>query len=231
MRFRTWFALFMKAGAVAVLVVALHAQPASADTLRITNITTRPGYTPKVVRLSDLIVYPQNPFLAPITYLQPNDGSDDVFVNIGSVITLEIPFAVDRFMISETEGGKERRSVYLHMRSQLLTALLDDGAGNPLFLAVNTDLYTDPPAVGTVLAFADGLNSSRPDWFVGTALDLATGTVSGPYTGSAVVQASDLEVSLVPEPTSVVLLGAGVCGVLGYSWRRSGSRRNQSLRQ
>jgi hypothetical protein len=210
-----------------VLALAVSPVPARADSLRIANITARRGFTPKVVQLSDLIVYETDEFGPPRreVLLRPNDSSDDIFFNIGSVITLNFPFKIGKYMISETENGVERRSIYLHSRSQVLTALLSDPAGNPLFLALDTDQALDPPAEGSILPFVNGEYASLPGWFVGTYLDLDAGEVSGPYTGDVLVRNTSLEVGVVPEPSSFLLFGAGVFGLLWYGrwqWTKRG---------
>ncbi len=217
------FLLRCLAGLCGVVVVyGLFLAPLRADTIVITNITGRPGFTPRPAVLSDLVAYPVNPFLAPLTILKPGDATDDITMKVGAVRRFDVPFAVDRFTVSEMVKGKEQESTYLHLRSTVLTAMLDDPAGNPLYLAVNGDLYTPPPPVGTMVAINGGTTPSEPGWFVGTSFDFNTGTVSGPYTGEAIVDAVSFAVDVVPEPASLVLLGTGAAGLL---WRLRKRRR------
>jgi hypothetical protein len=205
-----------------LLLLLCQSSGAWADTLIISNISP-PGFTPKIVQLSDLIVYgtDANGVAQTMTLLKPNDASDDVFVNVGKTISIGVPLTITKYEISETVNGVEKRSVYLHLRSTVTTAMLANQADDTaLVLADNENPPTSPPLPGTPITFSNGTNSNFPDWFVGTSFDPSTGIVSGGFTGTAVVDVEDLQVTIVPEPSTLALLGSGGAALVGWASRR-----------
>ena len=53
-----------------------------------------------------------------------------------------------------------------------------------------------------------------------TGLASTSGTIDG-YPATLSVQGSELMLTVVPEPGTLALLGAGVAGLIGYGWRRT----------
>ena len=82
-----------------------------------------------------------------------------------------------------------------------------------------------------MLVFINGVNPLRPDWFVGTSIDLDTGVVSAGYTGNAIVAATDFDVTVgVPEPATLLLVGVGVAAAAARMRRRGSlKRRSRAL--
>jgi hypothetical protein len=132
-------------------------------------------------------------------------------------------------MISELFLGSEMETIMFDVKLEKprkFGMLVDPTLAPTVFLAIDDDLYSDPPPLGTVLAFNSGINPLRPDWFVGTSIDLDTGVVSGGYTGDAIVATTDFDVTVsVAEPATLLLVGVGVAATAVRTRRRFTFRR------
>jgi hypothetical protein len=163
--------------------------------------------------LSDLIIFAHN---QKQTVLKPSDASDDIKVGFGVQKLFDLNFMPTKYVISVMAGDSEIEAEVFNVSfvtPTKVSMLLDPNNGTQLFLAIDQSLYDfEPPADGTVISFSMGVNPNFPGWFVGTNIDLDTGNISGPYTGDAFVD-STVEVSGVPEPATLLLLGSAVAGM------------------
>lgn len=169
----------------------------------------------KEVTLSDLVVY-LGAFGKQVV-LKPSDASDDIRVGPGVQKLFALDFNPASYVISVMDGVSELETSVFNVdvvKPKKIALLRDPSNMTPLFLAINQSLYNfEPPPDGTNISFSMGVNPDFPGWFVGTHIDFDNGTISSPYTGSAVVRSTALEVSAVPEPATLLLLSSGIAGV------------------
>jgi PEP-CTERM motif len=220
-------ALIRSVACMTVVLGIVGARPvlAAADTIEVKNNRQSD------VILSDLIVYGKKPGER-TELVKPKNASDDVPFKPGDRKTFESTFPIARYMISELFLGSEMETIMFDVKLEKprkFGMLLDPTLAPTVFLAIDDDLYSDPPPPGTVLAFNNGINPLRPDWFVGTSIDFDMGVVSGGYTGDAIVAATDFDVTVsVAEPATLLLVGVGVAAATAVRMRRRFSFRRGS---
>jgi len=187
-----------------LLIAIAWASPAPAGSIfRYTNTQGSSRF------LSDLTVYGEGNNKKVILEEDPST-EPDVEVKPGQPYkSPDVGFEIKKVDISIklTRGGTETKTVganFVQQRIQQVAWLSDPS----LILALTFPVAAEPPPAGTLLSFTDGLNPNLPGWFVGTILDRDTGTVSGPFTGTAEISATG-EVMTIPEPNSFTLAGVG----------------------
>jgi hypothetical protein len=178
--------------------------------------------------LSDLTVFGKNAGERKVILKAGDNGpiSDNVTIGPNQAKLFDAGFEIGSYVISEPKGqaaDKETKIFNVFQLGGKKVAFVDDPAGLvDIFLSIDYALYTfEPPDIGDVFGFTAGLNSELPGWFVGTSIDLDTGNISGPYSGSVRIANLPFEVAtIVPEPASLVLLGTGVLMALSMGSRR-----------
>ncbi|MBX3640522.1 MAG: hypothetical protein KF888_08415 [Nitrosomonas sp.] len=177
----------------------------------------------EAVTLSDAVAYGVETGLDGIErevsrlVLSPGDASDDKKIASGDSHTIYVPFKVIRLATSVTitrEDGStsEGESVKLNWgeifgTSANFSFLID--SSNSDLLNVSVDYLLDVNrdiASGTTIDFINGTNPLFPGWFVGTSFDFALGEVLDPFTGRASVYEGVLNIRVVPEPSTLLLL-------------------------
>jgi hypothetical protein len=135
-----------------------------------------------------------------------------------------IPFEPQSVSFS-LSNGSETNIFKLGKVSKDVSMLINPADNSPLFLAIDASQAGPiPPDVGAVLAYSNGLNTTTPGWFVGTAINDATGEVTNPYTGSAEVFDNTFAFTILsPEPSGTVSVLLAVAVLLGTK-RRLNSR-------
>jgi hypothetical protein len=95
------------------------------------------------------------------------------------------------------------------------SSMMDAGA-----LALNGQQFSDFK-FAPLANFGPGLYHLIDAGSVSGSLGASTsGTFDG-YTATLAVQNNDLVLTVVPEPSTLALLLAGVLGLIGWAWRRS----------
>jgi len=92
------------------------------------------------------------------------------------------------------------------------------GTNNPTFTFQMT-LNMDDPAFGSSSPWYDGVEGQMVFWFGGSMLTEGNEWVTnGIYEGNIILQG---EQQPVPEPSTILLMGIGLLGLVGYSRKRS----------
>jgi hypothetical protein len=186
----------------------------------IVKVTNSPGSDG---RLSDLVVYGAGGVSK--TILKPGDASDDMIIPAGQSRLFEAGFEVTSYVISEASfatPANEWESILFTVKQlgPKKITWATDTTGGALVLKIPYDFADATLPVGSI-TIVNGLTSELPNWTFGTGVDFASGDLTGPYTGSAYVEAGRWSVAtIVPEPSTLVSLG-GVLLALLLARRRS----------
>jgi len=112
---------------------------------------------------------------------------------------------------------------YLFMNVNTLTDLGTLAVGQPYEMG-SLSLTASPDALGAWDVFTVQQNSPtfRTYWFDGTATEQPFGNI--PWVGGGNYSLKLGEVAVVPEPSSLAMLGLAGLGAGGYAWRRRGRK-------
>ena len=137
--------------------------------------------------LSDLIAMGANG--ARKVILEPNNPKDDITIqgNRGTRL-FDAGFEVTSYIISRLSGKNEVETSLFNVtqvHGKDLGFLEDPSTGTALYASLDFNTAAEPLSDGTLVTFSNGLSSLLPGWFVGTSIDLNTGVVSDPFTGTA----------------------------------------------
>lgn len=178
------------------------------------------------VELSDLIAYGEGQDQVK-KILNVDQKSDDITLKPSGEKLYELSFVPKKFTISVTDATGEHEAVMINanvVEPKPIAMFTDVNNVTPLFLEIDQSLYNfAPPTEGTVILFTNGRNPGLPGWLLGTSIDFENGTISGEFSGEAVVVSNGLEVQEVPEPATLFLLGSGIASVALRLRRRRGS--------
>ncbi len=204
---------------VCLCVVAVLTGPAKGDSIQVVN----PGDPNIPTRLTDLIVYGEDPNKQRKVIKAPDDPSDDIVFTPGMRRIFHAPFKITKYEISagwyDSKGNYEEfPTIYFDVnivKPKKVGFIRDPDGQQKVVLAVDQAVAPEPPPEGTVLAFIEGYNELMPGWFVGTDINFETGEVTGAYTGLAEVFSTAFEVTLFdfypPDGAVDVPLDAKLC--------------------
>ena len=205
------------------------------------NLSAQPGYltiTSTHASLSESSTWPQ---LEAVGLYVPNVASNDITIS-ARLVNVHLPNPSDHLGIyAGTSNGQWARAA-LHLAwygtgHQYLLSLGGDVWGDPAVGSGNPPLFAEGDTIDLALARVNGQwsmswdnitngNQGSSPWYSAAGLDnsqdLYVGITYG-NPGNNTPQTSQVDwfaVDTIPEPSTLVLLGLGAIGLLGYAWRR-----------
>jgi hypothetical protein len=198
---------------------------------------TNPRFDSATLTLSDLVVYGTriddvtgNSVPTSKEFLEAGDASDNIVLAPGAVTFFIANFEIEKYFVSTVDrrGEHETSVLFVTQLRKLRPGWIADPRGEAaIALALDFRIAADSPAPGTIFDVVDGRNPNLPGWFVGTETDLATGEVTGAYTGPVEILAVADAATLTPEASSLTLLGSSVLLVMACGRRCLRARRSR----
>lgn len=188
--------------------------------------------------LADLTVKGKNPGETKVIKIEGDNNkpdTDNVRIPPNEARVFDAGFEITSYIISEPKSPTADKETKVFNVTQLegkRVGFIQDPADLiDLFLSIDYAQYNfDPPEAGEILNFVGGSNAITPGWFVGTTMDINTGDITNPYTGSVLIANTVFEVTTgVSEPSSLLLLSIGILGLFAGGNARKLNRRMLSI--